>query len=254
MISLPFPQDVVDREASGTLLPGEMVLRNPDGTIGEIVELFQNGGGQTARGVDLGLQYERQTPYGTLSWLTQATYLDAFFIAITPGHRQVNRRGDSLGFGQGNEGYLKWKGKSRFDWAWKSFDLNSTVTYTDGFHEIDVNNGRPHWVKQTWFFDVQGSYNFTFSAPIENNVVAGYSKDSANAASEKPEGGANQGASYGLTGWKTLLNNSRITLGCNDVFGQDPPHVSATSAFLAYPVALYDSVGRFVYVSLTKKF
>ena len=257
VVRQPFTQEVVNREAAGTLLPGEMVLRNPDGTIGQIVELYQNGGGQTGRGVDLGLQYELQTPYGNFTWLTQATYLDAFYIAITPDSRQVNRRGDSLGFFAADEGYLKWKGKSRLDWAWKGFDLNTTVTYTDGFHETDVNNFRQHWVKQTWFFDVQGSYDFTFTAPIENNAVAGYSKgfyESRWRLRSPAIASASQEISYGLPCWKTLLNNTRITIGCNNVFGQDPPRVSATSASLGYPVALYDSVGRFVYISLTKKF
>jgi hypothetical protein len=51
--------------------------------------------------------------------------------------------------------------------------------------------------------------------------------------------------------WKALLNNTTVTLGCNNVFGHDPPH-----AFIItnYPDFLYDSTGRFVYVSLKKKF
>ena len=256
VVRQPFTQEVVNREAAGTLLPGEIVLRNPDGTLSQVIKSYQNGGGQTGRGVDLGLQYELQTPYGNFTWLTQATYLDAFYIAITPDSRQVNRRGDSLGFFAADEGYLKWKGKSRLDWAWKGFDLNTTVTYTDGFHEIDVNNFRQHWVKQTWFFDVQGSYDFTFTVPVENNAVAGYSKDSKDGASAKKvaETGPEQMATYGLPCWRTVLNNTRITIGCNDVFGQDPPHASGTSAGVAYPNALYDAVGRFVYVKLRKKF
>lgn len=129
-------QDVVKREAAGTLLPGEIVLRNPDGTISQVHKFYENGGAQTARGVDLGLQYQRQTPFGTFTWLTQATYTDVFLVAITPTSPQVNTRGS-------DEGNLKWKGQSRLDWAWKGFDLNTTVTYTDGFRETFVaRNGR----------------------------------------------------------------------------------------------------------------
>jgi outer membrane receptor protein involved in Fe transport len=57
--------------------------------------------------------------------------------------------------------------------------------------------------------------------------------------------------------WKNLLNNTTITLGCNDVFGQDPPEQLgsfAASNANDFPGAIYDNVGRFVYVELTKKF
>ena len=51
--------------------------------------------------------------------------------------------------------------------------------------------------------------------------------------------------------WKRALNNTIITLGCNDVFGQDPPHAAAIENYADF---LYDSTGRFVYATLTKKF
>jgi hypothetical protein len=51
--------------------------------------------------------------------------------------------------------------------------------------------------------------------------------------------------------WKNLVNGTTVTLGCNNVFGHDPPDAFTTTN---YPDFLYDSTGRFVYVSLTKKF
>jgi outer membrane receptor protein involved in Fe transport len=226
-----------------------MVLRNPDGTISQITELYQNGGAQTSRGVDLGLQYERRTPYGVFTWLTEATYIDVFLSSATPLSPQVNSRGS-------DEGNLKWKANSRLDWAWKGFDLNTNVTYIDGFRETFVAPGgrRQHWVQQTWFFDGQASYDCTFAVPVEDPPVAGYSKDPA--SFKKVERGGPPVAPYGLPGWKRLLNNTRITIGCNNVFGEDPPRSLATFNFsgIGYPSTLYDSVGRFVYVSLTKKF
>ena len=55
-----------------------------------------------------------------------------------------------------------------------------------------------------------------------------------------------------MPSWKNLLNHTSVTIGCNNVFGQDPPRALA-SAF-GYPSAIYDATGRFVYVSLKKKF
>jgi outer membrane receptor protein involved in Fe transport len=56
--------------------------------------------------------------------------------------------------------------------------------------------------------------------------------------------------------WQRILNNSTITIGCNNIFGQDPPRSfdfffgSVTN----YPASIYDNTGRFWYVELKKKF
>ena len=54
-----------------------------------------------------------------------------------------------------------------------------------------------------------------------------------------------------LPTWKHLLNDTTIKLGCNNVFGHDPPDAAAIANYADF---LYDSTGRFVYVSLTKEF
>ena len=107
---------------------------------------------------------------------------------------------------------------SQLDWAWHGFDLTTTVHYLDGFHEYD-NRGLIHYVKQTWFFDVQGSYKFSFSGPAEI--------------------------------WKRLLNRTTVTLGCNNVFGHDPPDANTSTNYADFT---YDSTGRFVYINVSKEF
>jgi len=57
--------------------------------------------------------------------------------------------------------------------------------------------------------------------------------------------------------WKTILNNSTITVGVNDIFGEDPPKELGQEAVgnsTGYPGFAYDNLGRFVYVRLIKKF
>lgn len=84
------------------------------------------------------------------------------------------------------DGYLKWKGTSRFDWAWKGIDVAVTANYRDGFHEIlaldpSFPDGKnEHWIKQTWFFDLQASYDFRFGAETESGLAADSSKAIAN--------------------------------------------------------------------------
>ena len=46
-------------------------------------------------------------------------------------------------------------------------------------------DGRVHYASQTWWFDVQLSYDFTYVAPVENQPVAGYSKDAKDVTTGK---------------------------------------------------------------------
>ncbi len=65
--------------------------------------------------------------------------------------------------------------------------------YRDGFHEFGLN-GREHWVKQTWFFDLQAAYDFT--------SISG---------------------SHARPGWKQILDGMRVSVGCTNLFDHDPP-------------------------------
>jgi hypothetical protein len=77
--------------------------------------------------------------------------------------------------------------------------------------------------------------------------VEGYSK--AAKATGEPETAISQTANHGLSIWKRLVNGTTVAVGCDDIFGQDPPHALGN-----YPVFEYDPSGRFVYLSITKKF
>ena len=81
-------------------------------------------------------------------------------------------------------------------------------------------------------------------------AVAGYAKDTTSSGKDwQPEG--NVSAQMANCTWQRLLNDTTVTLGCNNVFGHDPP----TSGGVAnYADFIYDSTGRFVYLSLTKRF
>ncbi len=257
--SIPDLQDVLDRSATGHLLPLERVNRDATGNVVSLEEAFQNAGSQKARGMDIGLQYQIATRIGTFRWLTQASYLDSFQFAQLPDETEVELRSG----GSPDEGYLKWRANSQVEWAWRGFDLVGTVHYLDGFHEIlkttsqtgiPFPNGiKEHYIKETWFFDVQATYNFNFAAPTKSEPVAGYSKttNDETQAAAPTNSATRQTANYGLPMWKHLLNGTSITLGCNNAFGHDPPDASTN---VNYADFLYDSTGRFVYVSLRKKF
>jgi iron complex outermembrane receptor protein len=265
VVVLPSFDQVLARERAGALLPGEIVVRAPNDPdrILFMSKTFINGGAQRARGVDLGVQYQLQTSFGTFTSLTQATYLDSFRLAASEDEPVLEVSNSGVG-GAVDDAYLKWKGISRLGWAWKGFDVVGTARYTGGYHEILLVNPffpdkkKEHWVDATWFFDAQGTYDFTFTAPIESHPVVGYSKSGEEMVRGKDGKTVEptQTANSSMPCWKNLLNHTSVTIGCNNVFGQDPP--KAFGPFFGngtgYPGAIYDATGRFVYVSLKKKF
>jgi iron complex outermembrane receptor protein len=251
VVGVPNPQDVLNRE--GHPFPGEAVVRDSEGFLVEIIAPYENNGGERAEGFDFGLQYQRQTSFGTFTSLTQATYLDSFRLAISRTAPALEVAGQNADGGS-QDAYLKWKGRSRLDYTWNGFTLSGTVTYIDGFHEILFTDPsfpdgkKEHWVHQTWIFDGQLSYTFHFAPAAAPDRGPNYAKEGKEAASALNL----QTFETSLPCWKKLLDNTTIKIGCNNIFGQDPPRTLLTPQ--NYPGFIYDSVGRFCYVELKKKF
>lgn len=238
--------------------PGEAVERDSAGIISRIITPFINAGSIKANGIDFGLQYVYPTNFGTFTSITNATWLNSYQEAFAPGATEVELAGVSTDPFASNDGFIKWRGIHRIDWNWNGWDVVGTLRYTDGFRDRKPN-GLEHWVKQTWVVDGQASYDFTFVAPVENQPVAGYSKDAKDVEKAKDgkqmESSAAQTTSYGLPIWQRILNGTTITLGCDNIFGIDPPKAYGFGGnSTGYPGFLYDATGRFVYVQLTKKF
>jgi hypothetical protein len=93
-----------------------------------------------------------------------------------------------------------------------------------------------------------------FAPPVELQPVAGYSKGAETLGGKDGKTVEPlQTPDYSIPCWKNLINHTSVTIGCNNIFGQDPPHAVRSPGF-GFPSALYDATGRFVYVTLTKKF
>jgi iron complex outermembrane receptor protein len=272
------PQTIIALYNGGTV-PGIVSPQAPQ--IGQVAALFSsegefngvaspylNGGRMRANGVDLGLQYQLQTGFGTWTWLTRTTYLNEFVVNF-PGARPYQVAGrinsdwwEGLFFGQatGGDGWYKWKGLSNLDWTWHNIDLNATVHLLDGFwEELDSRKFdgffKQHYIHPTWFTDAQLSYSLIFTPPVEAAPVPGYSKGGKEVVGKEKE--APPTAAYSMPCWKTILNNSTITIGVNDIFGEDPPHAFGYELGNAngYPAfGDYNDMGRFWYVRLVKKF
>ena len=246
VVQSAFLDAVLARELAGTLLPGERVERLPDGTITRIVVSNRNEASQKANGVDFGIQYVKETSIGTFTWLTQATYLNSFEIQRVEGGRTEQLAGVTTDPGQSQEGYYRWRGNSRLDWAWKGFDLIGTVRLISGFIEQDADLNTRN-VDRRWLFDLQASYDFSALVTKSPGPSEAYSKDAKASVSTAAAGQ--------MSLWDHFLEGTVFTVGCNNVFDKDPPFSSGQGGnAVGYPGYTYDATGRFVYVRLTKKF
>src|SRR5882724_11985199 len=256
VVTAPLAQQVLDGTAPG------IVERDAGGFITRITIANQNLGSQEARGFDFGLCYQRPTQWGTFTSQTQVTYLDEFlfpqFIFAEFGPGPGNLAGRTTDPGASNEGWYKWKGNSSLEWTWKGFDLVTIVRFIDGFNEF-TPNVHQHWVHQTWTIDGLLSYDFTALIPVEEQPVPGYSKSPNDFVRGKDgaplEKAVAQTSNYSRTVLDHLLRGTIITIGCNNIFGQDPPKAYGEGGNgVGYPGFTYDATGRFVYGRLTKKF
>ena len=100
---------------------GEEVLRDNSGAIAQIIIPFENNGGETARGIDFGLTYQLQTPFGVVTWQTDVTWLESFRLSIARGAPALEVRSQGVN-GSSQDAYLEWKGRSRLDWTWHRFN------------------------------------------------------------------------------------------------------------------------------------
>ena len=246
---------------------GPAVLFDPAGGYAGVSSPYRNAGRMRANGVDLGFQYQLETGIGTFTSLTRVSYLNEFVFNF-PGDRPWQGAGRSNAdwfagdfFGDVGTGdaWFKWKGMTNLDWTWHNWDLNATVHLVDGFWEqiyaVKFDGfWKQHWVHPTWFTDAQLSYSLIFTPPVEAAPVPGYSKGGKEVMGKEKE--TPPTVPYAMPCWKNILNNSTITVGVNDIFGEDPPHELGfmRGNSVGYPGDTYSNLGRFWYVRLIKKF
>jgi iron complex outermembrane recepter protein len=244
VIRSAFLDAVLAREQAGTLLPGEVVDRLPDGTITRIIVSNRNEAAEKANGVDFGIQYQLPTSFGTFTSLTQVTYLNSFEVQPVADGPIFQLAGVTTDPGASQEGYYRWRGNTSLDWAWKGFDIIGTLRYINGFIEQDPDLNTRN-VERRWLFDLQASYDFS----------ALVSKPSSPTSSKDGKTSVSTDASGQMSFWDQMLNGTTFTIGCNNVFDNDPPFASGQGGnSVGYPGFTYDSTGRFYYVRLTKKF
>jgi iron complex outermembrane receptor protein len=215
---------------SGSVQPGEQVILDSGGNIAQVIAPFVNSGKTIAKGVDISTSYVLPTDnIGRFNFAATASYLQSFKHASLPGDPLIEyagydttatidpSTGQIVAGGNANDGYLKWRARGVAEWTYKNWNASVTGIYTDGFKDLDLDS-EPWNVKSTWTFDVQLSYTL-----------------------------------HGELG--SYLQDTKVTLGAINVFDKNPPKsYGEGNNSTGYPGFLYDSTGRFLYVSLSKKF
>ena len=54
--------------------------------------------------------------------------------------------------------------------------------------------------------------------------------------------------------WKTIVDGTRVTFGCDNLYNFSPPFTANPSNTLGYDQTYADPTGRFFYAELSKKF
>ncbi len=214
-----FGRTPTGQAAPGGLLPGESVVLFANGDIRTVNSVFFNLGETKAAGFDYSANYQWRTDHlGRFDVSTVWTIFSHYRIRSAQGgpFEEVINQATPEGTGSDN-GYLRKKGRAQLEWAYKGFTTVFGTTYTDGFWDLD-SNGDEFFISPTWIFDLQFSYNF------QNRFAP-------------------------------FLNDTRVTLGARNLSDRDPPFASGFAGnSTGYPGFLYNSEGRFVYLSVTRKF
>lgn len=201
---------------------------DPAGDIEFIRDTYDNNEDIDVEGIDYGIYYSLDdTPLGDFDLKLNASFLDTYFIALSPGARQIRDAvdggliSDEITVSQeGNiirqNGQPEWRASGTVTWRHRSgFGAGVFVDYTSDF--IDTGAG----------LDPNGD-PFVVSEWTQTNAYVQYQVD---------DGGP--------------LGGALIRIGANNIFDEDPPLADETNG---YDAAYHSVRGRQVYFDVRKSF
>jgi iron complex outermembrane recepter protein len=272
------PQEVVNLGSAAP--PGNFVVRNPaTGQISEVVNTYVNLGDQRADGLEWGFTYNtKEYSWGKLELSYDATWIYSFkqqtVQGLNPNGTLFFRVFDNTDIAQvGPE--LKMQAS-----AFYSKTVFGIDTFRTGFwwhfigSELDFNNssngtnppapigsfspdqgipGNIHTIGTWNTFDWQISYEFGKPSEVTPEAPKpGYNKEGKKIVGEKAIAPAPEGVRAAW--WRTLLANTTITFGINNIFDTRPP-LSVDNVITNFdPASGASFVQRYYWFSIDKKF
>jgi iron complex outermembrane receptor protein len=204
---------------SDGLFAGESVVLNGGGTIAAVNSVFLNSGATDAAGIDYAVNgVWRAESFGRLAASATWSQYTHYRRRTAADGGLLERVSQPAPEGtRADDGYLRWRGRLQLEWERGEFSSVWGASYTDGFWDLEAL-GTPLAVSAQWLCDAQVSYRFL------------------------PRRGR-------------LLGNTTLALGARNLFDRAPPFAAGFGNNpVGYPGSLYTGEGRFVYVSLLRRF
>jgi iron complex outermembrane receptor protein len=229
------PQTLID---SGSPL----VIRDAAGDISSVTATYENLSSSWINGVDLSIDYVVGDPYANWGQLDINYSSEVLFNYITnDGLGATQNVGeDSAGLGP----YSRYRQDVSATWNYNNFSFTVANNFFSGYDDTlaqpsntdgegDINgNAIERNVASYITFDLQASYEFD-KQQIDKFIPG-------------PRG---QGFD-----WRTILDGTKVIVGCNNVYDFQPPFTANPSDTLGYDPAYADPTGRFLYAEINKKF
>jgi outer membrane receptor protein involved in Fe transport len=263
------PQEVVDLAAAGANLPGQSVVRSPNGQISEIVNTYENLGDWRNDGIEFGINYvTKEYNWGKLDFEFSASYLynvsQQSPAGVLPSGAlffRVFNFTDTFQVGP------DWKMLGSLFYSKTLFGIDTfktgvTVHYVGSEQDAvnSQNNTNPnetldfpgyvHIIGSWTTLDWQISYQFGQPTEITPETPKpGYDKEGKRIVGEKAIAPRPEGSRWGI---RNLLSNTTLTFGIDNIFDTAPPF--SADWYQGYDTSETNYIQRFFYVSVEKKF
>jgi iron complex outermembrane receptor protein len=252
------------------------VIRGANGLVQEVIANYQNFGNTLTDGIDFGVSYlTKEYDWGKLDLELNATYIYKFSEKRLEGNAdgtasfQVLQADDSLGFGGPDFKMVATLFYSKHVFGNDNFRTGFTLNYIDSeadglnnFHNtlpaVDAGLHPPGYIHQigSWTtVDWQISYEFGPQPEVTPETPRpGYGKDGKAIVGEKAISPKPEGARWS---WRSLLANTTVTFGINNIADTRPPlQVAAgpTNFSQGFDTLNTTPIQRYFYFQIEKKF
>jgi iron complex outermembrane recepter protein len=252
------------------------VIRGANGLVQEVIANYQNFGNTQTAGIDFGASYvSKEYDWGKLDLEVNATYIYKFSELRLEGNAdgtasfQVLQADDSLAFGGPDFKLISTLFYSKHVFGNDNFRTGFTINYIDSeadglnnFHNtlpaVDAGLHPPgyiHLIGSWTTLDWQISYEFGPPAEVTPETPRpGYTKEGKPILGEKAISPKPEGARWS---WRSLLANTTVTFGINNIADTRPPlQVAAgpTNFFQGFDTLNTTPIQRYFYFQIEKKF
>jgi TonB dependent receptor len=253
----PFINQVAFNNFPG--LPGAQPITAPGQLFGNLASTFYtdplvNVGAVRIEGFDLSARYNLDLQrFGQLELGANAVVFTKNDTKRTPFTHYFNTNGLDLAEGGGAtpEYKVTMLAEYRFQGATLSFNANYIPELLNAVGLDPENDDQSTYERIEDYITVDGRISYTFTGKTTPAAAPMDAKDGKGMMDGKSGGGAAAGVPQ-MNPVQRLLDGTTVTVGCNNLFDEDPRFVANQNG--ATDLSVYDPFGRFVYFEISKKF